>query len=69
MFHSFGEAGLDRVIDFSRAQGDIVLLDPGTQYSVAQSGSDVVITMVGGGQLVLAGVSMSSLTGNWIVVG
>ena len=69
VFHSFGEAGLDRVADFSLAEGDRVQLDPGTQYAVGQVGADTVVSMTGGGQLVLVGVSMSSLTGNWISVG
>ena len=65
-FHTFADAGLDRVIDFSRAEGDRVLVDPGTVYAVAQLGGDVVIAM-GASQMVLAGVQMSSLTGDWIV--
>lgn len=69
LFHSFGEAGLDRVLDFNRAEGDRVLLDPGTQYTVSQVGADTVIRMVGGGEMVLVGVQMSSLTSGWIVVG
>ena len=66
IFHTFGDAGIDRVIDFSRAQGDRIQLDPGTAYTVSQVGSDVVVDMTGGGQLVLVGVSLSSLTGDWI---
>ena len=68
-FHSFGDAGLDRVLDFSLAEGDRVRLDPGTTYTVAQSGADTVVSMNGGGQVVLVGVSMASLTGDWIFVG
>jgi len=68
VFHSFGDAGIDRVTDFSRAQGDRVLLDAGTTYTVAQSGGDTVISMAGGGELILVGVSMSTLTGGWITV-
>jgi len=66
IFHTFGEAGLDRVTDFSRAEGDRVMLDPGTTYSVAQTGADTVISMGAGGQMILAGVQISSLTGDWI---
>jgi Ca2+-binding RTX toxin-like protein len=66
IFHSFGDAGLDRVLDFSLAQGDRVQLDPGTQYTVSQSGADTVINMTGGGQMILVGVQMSSLTPGWI---
>lgn len=68
-FHSFGDAGLDRVLDFNLAEGDRVRLDPGTTYTVLQSGADTIINMGGGGQMVLVGVSMSSLTGDWIFTG
>jgi len=66
VFHTFGDAGIDRVTDFSRAEGDRVQLDPGTTYTVAQVGADTVITMGGGGQMVLAGVDMGSLTPGWV---
>jgi Ca2+-binding RTX toxin-like protein len=69
VFHSFGDAGVDRVTDFSLSQGDRVVLDPGTSYTVAQAGADTVITMGGGGHMILVGVAMSSLTGAWIGVG
>ena len=66
IFHSFGEAGIDRVTDFNLAEGDRVQLDPGTQYTVSQVGSDTVIDMTGGGQMILLGVQMSTLTTGWI---
>ncbi|MEO8113926.1 MAG: calcium-binding protein, partial [Phenylobacterium sp.] len=66
IFHTFGEAGLDRVTDFNLAQGDRVLLDPGTVYVLAQSGADVVINMVGLGYMVLQNVQLSTLHGDWI---
>ncbi|MET0272832.1 MAG: M10 family metallopeptidase C-terminal domain-containing protein [Phenylobacterium sp.] len=65
-FHTFGDAGLDRVLDFSQAQGDRVQLDPGTVYSAHQVGADTVIDMTGGGQMILEGVQLSSLTTGWI---
>jgi len=68
-FRSFGDAGIDRVTDFNLAEGDRVQLDAGTSYTIVQAGADTVISMAGGGQMVLAGVAMSSLTGDWIVVG
>jgi Ca2+-binding RTX toxin-like protein len=64
-FHSFSDAGIDRVLDFSVAEGDRVQLDPGTTYTVAQVGADTVITM-SAGQVILVGVAMSSLTANSI---
>jgi Ca2+-binding RTX toxin-like protein len=66
IFHTFGEAGVDRVLDFSLADGDRVMLDPGVTYTVNQVGADTVIAMDGGGQMVLVGVSSTSLTGDWI---
>jgi Ca2+-binding RTX toxin-like protein len=66
LFHTFGDAGLDRVTDFSVSEGDRVQLDPGTQFTVSQVGADTVINMTGGGQMVLVGVAMSTLTPGWI---
>jgi Ca2+-binding RTX toxin-like protein len=68
IFHSWSEAGLDRVTDFSRAEGDRVNLLPGSTYSVSQVGADTVIDLAGGARMVLAGVQMTSLTGDWIFV-
>jgi len=69
VFHAFAGAGIDRITDFNRAEGDRILLDAGSTFSVAQSGADTVITIGDGAQVVLAGVAMSSLTGDWIGVG
>jgi len=59
--------GVDRVLDFSLAEGDRVLLDPGVVYTASQAGSDTVLDLAGGGQMILVGVSSASLTGGWIV--
>jgi serralysin len=67
-FHGFAGAGLDRILDFNAAEGDRVLLDPGTTYTVGQVGLDVVVQMTGS-QLVLANVQLTSLPAGWIVVG
>jgi hypothetical protein len=67
LFHSHSEAGVDQIVDFNLAEGDRVQLLAGSTYTVAQVGADTVISIGGGGaQLVLAGVSMSSLMGDWI---
>ncbi|MBX3486154.1 M10 family metallopeptidase [Phenylobacterium sp.] len=60
LFHSSSDAGIDRVLDFSLAEGDRVLLDPGTTFQVMQVGGDTVIQM-SAGQVILVGVQMSSL--------
>jgi hypothetical protein len=69
IFHSFGQAGVDLVLDFNASEGDRVQLDPGTIYTVGQLGSDTVITMEGGATLVLAGVTAASLPAGWIFLG
>ena len=64
IFHTFSGAGLDRVLDFSQAEGDRVFVI-GT-YTVSQVGSDTVIDLTGGTQMVLVGVTQSTLTAGWI---
>ena len=66
IFHTFGDAGIDRVLDFHTAEGDRVQLDPGTTFHVTQVGADTVIDLGNGNEMVLVGVQMSTLTGNWI---
>lgn len=69
IFHGFSGQGLDRILDFNFAEGDRVMLDAGTSYALAQSGADTVISITGGDQMVLAGVSLSSLGSGWIFTG
>jgi len=66
-FHIWGASDLDKVMDFNRAEGDRVLVSEGATYSFAQIGSDVVISISGGAQMVLVGVSTTSLSDGWIV--
>lgn len=66
-FHIWGASGLDKIMDFNRAEGDRVLVSEGATYSFAQVGADVVIAISGGAQMVLAGVSTTALTDGWIV--
>ena len=61
-FHTFAQAGIDKVIGFSEAKGDHVMLDPGTTYTLSQVGADTVIDMGGGNEMILVGVQMSTLT-------
>ncbi len=67
-FYSFGDAGIDLISDFNRAEGDHIQLEAGTIYTVSQIGADVHIDMTGGAEIILAGLQLSSLTGDWIVV-
>ncbi len=69
-FHSFGDAGIDWITDFRRAEGDRIQidLDPGGSYTVSQSGANTIIAISGGAQMVLVGVMPSSLVGDWIAL-
>lgn len=69
IFHTWGAAGIDLITDFNRAQGDRVQLDAGTVATTSQVGADTVIDMVGGGKMILVGVSMATLSGDWIFAG
>lgn len=60
VFNSFAEAGTDEVLDFSIAEGDRVLLDAGTAFTIRQDGPDTVIEMQGA-RLILRGVKAADL--------
>lgn len=66
IFHTFSGAGIDRVMDFSVAEGDRVQLDPGTSYTVKQVGADTVVDMGGGDELILVGIQKATLPVGWI---
>lgn len=65
-FITFGDAGTDRVTDFNRAEGDRVWIEDGHTWAVGQVDADVVISVAGGATMTLVGVSLSSLSGDWI---
>jgi lysophospholipase L1-like esterase len=66
IFHTFADAGMDRVTDFHAAEGDRVNLLPGTTYTLPQAGADTVIDMGGGNEMILAGVTLATLPTGWI---
>jgi Ca2+-binding RTX toxin-like protein len=69
MFHTFSGAGIDKVLDFSYAQGDRVMLDPGTTYTASQVGADTIVDMGNGDQMILVGVTLATLPSDWIFTG
>ncbi len=70
LFHVTDDGSTDRILDFNSAvEGDRIGVDPGVTFQVAQVGQDTVITLSGGSQVVLVGVSMSTLHGDWIFNG
>jgi Ca2+-binding RTX toxin-like protein len=69
IFHGSQNIGMDRVLDFNYAQGDRVELDPGTTFTLSQVGSDTVVDMGGGNEMVLAGITLTTLPSDWIFTG
>jgi len=65
-FHAFADSGVDRVMDFNAGEGDRVFLLPGTSYNAWQSGTDTIVDMGGGNQLVLVNVNLGGLPPGWI---
>lgn len=59
--------GLDKVTDFSFAEGDKVKVTGA--YTVSQVGGDTVINLGNGDQMVLVGVDQASLKAGWILAG
>jgi Ca2+-binding RTX toxin-like protein len=64
-FHTFAGAGLDRITDFNSAQGDRVMIDAGTSYTLRFDGANMIVDMGGSDQLVLVGVTPSTI-GTWL---
>lgn len=66
LFHLIAQTGIDRVNDFSSAEGDRVLFEvAGTAYTLRYQGSDTVIDLGGGNQMILVGVTQNTL-GEWL---
>lgn len=65
-FHVSADTGVERIEDFSQAEGDRIQIDAGLAYTTSQSGADAVINLEGGGQVVLVGVQLASLQNGWI---
>ncbi len=67
IFHIAAGSGADRITDFNRTAGDRIVIDDRTAYTLAQSGTDVVITLASGDTAVLVGVTLSSLGSDWLL--
>jgi serralysin len=61
-FHFALGGGADRILDFSRVEGDRIQLDGSPSYSLAQTGADTVVSVgAAGDQIILVGVQAISL--------
>ena len=67
LFYSLAGAGIDRITDFNYAEGDRLKLDGNPSRTIAQAGADVVVDMGNGDQVILVGVTLSSLGSGWIL--
>jgi len=68
-FHHSAGTGFATITDFHVSEGDHFELAAGSQYSAAQQGANVVVDIVGGGQLILQNVQLTTLGSSWIGVG
>lgn len=66
LFHVFGEAGRETILDFNRADGDRIQVMAGYTWSASQVGADTVVDLSGGARVVLVGVQLASLDPGWI---
>jgi serralysin len=67
-FHTFAGAGLDRITDFNGFEGDRIVIDDDTTYTISQSGSDMLITLATGDVVTLAGTTPNGLQLSWIIL-
>jgi len=65
-FNVFAGGGNDVITDFNAAEGDKVHIEGNVPYTVAQVGSDVVITLAGHETVTLQHVDLSALGDGWI---
>lgn len=69
IFHTFVGAGIDRVMDFSVTDGDRIKFEVGgTPHTIRQVGADTVIE-IDGAQVILVGVTASTLPAGWLTPG
>jgi len=66
IFYSLAGAAIDRITDFSYAAGDRLKLEGSPSRTITQVGFDVLVDMGNGDQVILVGVSLSSLGAGWI---
>ncbi len=68
VFHSFGGADLDVILDFRFDEGDRLRLDLGSIWRISQLDADTVVDLDGGARIILLGINSASLPGDWIGV-
>ncbi|HTI67009.1 MAG TPA: calcium-binding protein [Caulobacteraceae bacterium] len=61
--------GIDLIADFNAAQGDRIVMTPGTPYSWFDYQGQVVLDLGGDTQLILFGIPTSAFSTSWVVGG
>jgi serralysin len=65
-FHIFVGAGIDRVVDFSSAEGDRVFIDGGAPYTLSFANGEAIISLGNGDMMILNGISTAEALGDWL---
>ena len=65
-FFVHNQAGIDRIADFNRSEGDQIVVQAGS-YSVYQSGADVIVDFQNGSYVGIANTSLGTLAPGWII--
>jgi Ca2+-binding RTX toxin-like protein len=66
-FHVYAGAGVTTVLDFQQGEGDRVRVDDGAPYATIQVGTDVVIDLGNGSEMILQNIELAALRPGWIV--
>jgi len=66
-FHISQGGGHDVITDFTRADGDRIVVHGGGSWTFAQSGADTVVTLSGGETMTLLNIDSTELSDGWIV--
>ncbi len=59
-------AGIDRITDFSSAEGDRVTIEGGAVYTLSFVGGETIISTNNGDMMILNGVGSADALGNWL---
>jgi len=65
-FNFFVGAGIDRVVDFSSADGDRIFIEGGAPFTLSFTNGDATIDLGNGDMMILNGVSSAEMLGIWL---
>lgn len=65
-FNFFVGAGIDRVVDFSSADGDRVFIEGGAPFTLSFANGEATIDLGNGDMMILNGISSAEMLGIWL---